>query len=123
MYLDYDEYVALGGSGEFSPFLRLSHRAEAIINHYTQNRVQRMKAVPCAVKHCMVELITSMYAADPATSAVSGALVGFSNDGYSESYAKPEVSTDAVYFGVVRDYLASERDDTGTPLLYRGVDA
>lgn len=123
MYLTYDDYMALGGNGEESSFLRLSFRAESIIDHYTQSRVKSMQAVPDAVKHCMVELITAMYAADPTTSAVSGSLVGFSNDGYSETYAKPETATETVYFGILRDYLAHVCDDNGTPLLYRGVDA
>lgn len=123
MYLSYEEYVELGGNGDSSLFPRLSYRAESVINRYTNNRVKRMETVPEAVKRCMVELITTMYASDPAVTALSGALTGFSNDGYSENYAAPKKSAEAVYFGTIADYLAAEKDDTGTPLLYRGVDA
>lgn len=123
MYLNYVEYAAFGGTGDDALFHRLAFRAEQIIDRYTQKRVQKMAEVPEAVKRCMTELINAMVVADPTTTALSGQLTGFTNDGYSESYAAPQKTTEAVYFGILADYLASETDDNGTPLLYRGVDA
>ncbi len=125
MYLEYSDYLMMGGSAEAPAFSRLEFRAEKIINRFTQKRVKAMAEVPEAVKRCMVELIEAMNTADPTQTAVKPAVSGFSNDGYSESYANPVTteSLETAYYGIIRDYLATETDDNGTPLLYLGVDA
>lgn len=125
MYIDYVTYVSMGGSVEELAFPRLEFLAEKKIDRYTQNRVKAMKNVPEAVQQCIVELINSMGVADPTETASIAPLSGFSNDGYSESYANPLTaqSLETAHYSIIIDYLAAETDDNGTPLLYLGVDA
>ena len=57
--------------------------------------------------------------------AAEAPLSGFSNDGYSESYAEPVTAErlEANLYGLILAYLSTETDDSGTPLLWLGVDA
>ena len=125
MYLDFATYKSMGGSAEETAFPRLEYLAEKKIDRYTQGRVKAMEAVPEAVQRCMVEIINAMSAADPAKMAAEAPLSGFSNDGYSESYAEPVTAErlEANLYGLILDYLSTETDDSGTPLLWLGVDA
>ena len=125
MYLDYSTYKSMGGSAEETALPRLEYLAEKKIDRYTQGRVKAMETVPEAVQRCMVEIINAMSTADPAKMAAEAPLSGFSNDGYSESYAEPVTAErlEANLYGLILDYLSTETDDSGTPLLWLGVDA
>lgn len=125
MYLDYVAYITMGGTADNAAFPRLEYLAEKKIDRYTQGRVSAMKEIPEAVQWCMTEMINAMSAADPTKTASEAPLSGFSNDGYSESYAEPltaETLEENLY-GLISDYLAAETDENGTPLLWLGVDA
>lgn len=124
MYIDFDTYVNLGGKADATAFPRLQFRAEKCVDKYTQNRVKAMQTVPYAVQMCVAELVNAMYTTDPTKTAVSPALSGYNNDGYSESYAEPLTAErfEAGLYGIVRECLVGETDDCGTPLLYAGVD-
>lgn len=124
MYIDFSTYADMGGTVDETAFPRLEYLAEKKIDHYTQGRVKNMKKVPEAVKRCMVEIINSMGENDPTETASSASLSGFSNDGYSESYAEPMTasSQESGLYGLILDYLSTETDDNGTPLLWLGVD-
>lgn len=124
MYLDYAAYITMGGTADNAAFSRLKYLAEKKIDRYTQRRVRAMKEAPEAVQRCMTEMINVMSAADPAETASEAPLSGFSNDGYSESYAEPlTVETlEENLHRLILDYLAAETDDNGTPLLWLGVD-
>lgn len=125
MYLDYETYVSMGGTVDSAAFPRLEYMAEKRIDRYTQGRVKAMEAVPEAVQRCMVEVIGVMSKSDPTKTASTAPLSGFSNDGYSESYAEPMTADglEANLYGLILDYLSTETDDNGTPLLWLGVDA
>ena len=125
VYLDYKTYLTLGGSADFTAFSRMEYLAEKRIDRYTQSRVKAMQTVPEAVQRCITELVNAMEKADPTETASTAALSGFSNDGYSESYAQA-VTADTLEYGLYRliaDHLAMETDDNGTPLLWLGVGA
>ena len=124
MYLDYETYVSMGGTADNAAFPRLEYMAEKRIDRYTQGRVKAMEAIPEAVQRCMAELVNGMAAADPTRTASTAPLSGFSNDGYSESYAGPMTagSLEASLYGLILDYLSTQADDNGTPLLWLGVD-
>lgn len=124
MYLCCDDYYFMGGKAEPEAFSRLEFLARAKIDRYTQGRVKAMQEVPEAVQRCMVELINAMIDADPTHAATTAPLSGFSNDGYSESYASPVTaeSLERNLYGLICDYLATETDDHGTPLMWLGVD-
>lgn len=120
MYLTFPEFSQMGGSVEESTFPRLEYQARKHVDRYTQNRVKQMDEVPEAVKRCMVELIGMIAAFDPNAPALSG----YSNDGYSESYAEPitaEVQERNI-FNLILTYLSGEVDGNGTPLMWLGVE-
>lgn len=124
MHLTYEEYSEMGGTAAEAAFPRLEYMARKRIDRYTQNRVKAMQEVPEAVKRCIVELVNAMGVTDPTKTASNAPLSGFSNDGYSESYAEPltaETQENNLY-GVIRSMLSGEYDDNGTPLLWLGVD-
>lgn len=124
MYLTYDEYVQMGGTAVEAAFPRLEYMARKRIDRYTQNRVKAVQEIPEAVKRCMVELANAMDKSDPTKTASEAVLSGFSNDGYSESYAEPmttETQENNLY-GIIRSMFSGEYDDNGTPLLWLGVD-
>lgn len=124
MYLDYVAYITMGGTADNAAFSRLEYLAEKKIDRYTQGRVSAMKEIPEAVQWCMTEMINAMSAADPTKTASEAPLSGFSNDGYSESYAEPLTAEtlEKNLHGLILDYLAAETDDNETPLLWLGVD-
>ena len=124
MYLTYEEYAEMGGTAAEAAFSRLEYMARKRIDRYTQNRVKAMEEVPEAVKRCMVELINAMNITDPTVTASNAPLSGFSNDGYSESYAEPMTAEtlENNLYALIRCLLSGEADDNGTPLLYLGVD-
>lgn len=124
MYLDFETYSKWGGNADSPAFSRLEYLAEKKIDRYTQNRVRKMAEVPEAVQRCMVELVNALFDADPTQAVTTAPLSGFSNDGYSESYAQPVTaqSVESGLYGLICDYLATEKDDNGTPLLWLGVE-
>ncbi len=122
-YLTHDEYRAYGGTLDAIAFRPLELKARKRIDYLTDSRVQRMVAVPEAVKLCAFSLITLDNAVGAEAQAVNPAVTSFSTDGYSESYGNA-LSADAARAQmnkVVREYLYGEEDDEGVPLLYRGV--
>lgn len=125
MYIDYVFYAANGGSSTVSAaaFSPLEYRARKIVDRLTQGRVQRMTSVPEAVKMLMVELV-NIESVSGSQALLNPAVSSFSNDGYSETYAEPvtQERIEAAQTALVRHYLAGERDDDGTPLLWLGVD-
>lgn len=124
MYLTYEEYTQIGGTAAEAAYSRLEYMARKRLDRYTQSRVKAIKEVPESVKRCMVELINALEKNDPTKTASTPALSGYSNDGYSESYAEPLTAEklESNLYGLIIDYLSSEKDDKGTPLLWLGID-
>ena len=123
-YLTSDEYVAAGGAlSDDKPFDRLEHLARKRIDYLTNSRVQKMSAIPRAVKFCMVALIELEHTVGLEAQASSPAVTSYSTDGYSETYSGAITAENASkrLNSVVFDYLYGEVDDNGVPLLFRGV--
>lgn len=124
MYIDYTYFSENGGSADVTgpAFPAVEYRARAVVDRYTQQRVQAMTAVPEAVKRLMVELVNAE-AHGGANAILNPAVSSFSADGYSETYAVP-MTAETVAAGeaaLVKTYLSGVRDDKGTPLLWLGV--
>lgn len=84
-YLTYDEYKALGGSLDQTPFNLLEYEARRIIDNRTMQRLKGIKKIPQEVKMCMLSLIDTInsYANKSQTSKnISSESVG----SYSVSY-------------------------------------
>lgn len=124
MYIDYAYFTENGGDKAVTEaaFPALEYRARKIVDRATQKRVQAMATVPEAVKRLMVELI-NIESVSGSVAVLRPAVSSFSNDGYSETYAEP-VTAEAISAAerrLIRQYLADETDDAGTPLLWLGV--
>ena len=84
-YLTYDEYKALGGSLDQTPFNLLEYEARRIIDNRTLQRLKEIEIIPQEVKMCMFTLINTInsYASQDRTSKnISSESVG----SYSVSY-------------------------------------
>lgn len=122
-YLTYERYKQLGGTLDDAAFTLAEFKARKRVDYLTASRVQKMANVPEAVALCVFALI-GLETSIGAESQISSPLVtSYNTDGYSESYGNiPTIAeSDAVMNKTVRTYLTDERDDKGTPLLYRGV--
>jgi hypothetical protein len=122
-YLSYDEYTAYGGSLDQAAFLPLELKSRKRIDYLTDSRVQNMAQVPDAVKLCTYALIGIESGTGIEAQATNPAVTSFSTDGYSESYGNvlDADSAQRQMNKLVGEYLYGEKDDCGTPLLYRGV--
>jgi hypothetical protein len=59
-YLSYNEYKALGGSLDMTPFNLLEFEARRKIDERTQNRLKKIEEIPEEVKMCMFALINNI---------------------------------------------------------------
>lgn len=132
MYLTYPEYTSMGGSLPESSYALAEFKARKRIDYLTASRVQKMEtAVPEEVKYAMLTLINleGQYGTDVqiTTAANTGDVSSFNTDGYSESYvtagatAQTAAELEKTTTQEVIRLLYGVTDDTGTPLLYRGV--
>lgn len=124
-YLTYSEYTEYGGSASKTDFTMLEFKARKRIDRLTASRVEKMKAVPKAVKMCMVSLIEVDRKAGVEAQVNNPVVTSFNTDGYSESYGKALSVADAEksMSATIKSMLWGETDDNGVPLLYRGVEA
>ena len=59
-YLTYNEYKALGGSLDITPFKLLEFEARRIIDNRTLQRLKGIEKVPQEVKMCMLSLVDTI---------------------------------------------------------------
>ena len=120
---DHQEYLALGGVCDATAYARFSDRAFGIVDNATHNRVECMAEVPQRAKALCRDLVE--YLATNGNVAEKDVSSWSENGGpVSESVSyvtktKEEIQTDID--GLVYEYLGSETDDCGRPLLYRGA--
>lgn len=121
-YLTYEEYKEIGGTLEEAAFKRNIDRACGIVDQHTQSRLYGKKEVSKMVKACVRDLVE--YLANNATNGKAITSKSQSAGGVSESESYATKTTDessAEMLNIVYDYLATEKDDCGTPLMYRGA--
>ena len=120
-YLDYQEYVSIGGICDATAFNRNIDRACGIIDNATHNRIEYMADVPQRAKALCRDLVE--YLARNDTTEISVTSRSQSAGGVSESESYATKTADDVYSDIqnmIYDYLLNVADDNGTPLLYRG---
>lgn len=124
LYLTYQEYKSYGGELSETAFIPLEFKSRKRIDYLTDSRVQNMAAVPAAVKLCMYVLIGMESSVGRSEQAASSSVSSFNTDGYSETYsqAMDADTASAQMDALTKEYLYGEKDDNGTPLLYRGLD-
>ena len=120
-YLTYEEYSNMGGVLDLTAFNRNIDRACGVIDNATHNRIECMAEVPQRAKALcrnLVEYLARYSTSDMVVSSRSQSAGGVSE---SESYVtKTDVELQADIDNIIADYLMTETDDNGTPLLYRG---
>ena len=120
-YLDYQEYVSIGGVCDATAFNRNIDRACGIIDNATHNRIECMAEIPQRAKALCRDLIEYLARNDTTEIAVTRRSQSAGGVSESESYATK--TSDDVYGDIqnmLYDYLLNVTDDNGTPLLYRG---
>ena len=121
IYLTYEEYLNIGGICDLTAFNRNIDRACGVIDNATHNRIEYMADVPQRAKALCRDLIE--YLARYSTSDMVVSSRSQSAGGVSESESYATKTADDMYGDIqnmVYDYLGTETDDNGTPLLYRG---
>ena len=115
-YLTYDEYKALGGNLDQTPFNLLEFEARKEVDKYTFNRLVNLKTQNQDVKLCVYALISKIKKYNDISYVSS-----VNTDGYSESYSKPATKEEQKErYCIIETYLINCKLDNGTPYLYRG---
>lgn len=122
-YLEYQDYLELGGVCDVTAFNRNIDRACSEIDNATYNRVAKMSEIPRRVKTCCRDLI-EYYATNVNVSEKDVASWSESAGAVSESVSYTTKSADDVksdVWDIIFSYLFNQIDDNGTPLLYKGA--
>ena len=121
-YLTYEEYLEIGGTLDLTAFNRNIDRACGFVDAHTFGRLQGVSVVSKKVKACardLVEYLASNVSRETKVTSKSQSAGGASE---SESYAiKSQDEINAEILCIVYDYLSTEKNDHGTPLMYRGA--
>ena len=119
-YLTYGEYTEIGGTLDLTAFNRNIDRACGIIDNATHNRIECMAEVPQRAKALCRDLVEYLVENNGVKIVTSKSQ---SAGGVSESESYATKTADDVcgdIQNIIYDYLGNEKDDNGTPLLYRG---
>ena len=101
-YLEYSEYLEMGGTLSQSAFVLLEYEARLTIDMFTSSRLVELTEQPMAVKLCINALITKIKDYNEATAKSE------SSDGYSISYSKPTSKDERKErYDIVKTYLAT----------------
>ena len=122
IYLTYEEYLNIGGICDLTAFNRFSDRAFGIVDNATHNRIECMDNVPQRARALCRDLVEYLARNDTTEMAVTSRSQSAGGVSESESYATK--TADDMYGDIqnmLYDYLGNEKDDKGTPLLYRGA--
>lgn len=122
-YLNYEEYVDLGGTLERTPFDILEMEAQLNIDNYTFGRLKNLKNQANEVKLCIYSIMTTLQSyAD--SKVANKNIASETTDGYTVSYTgitteltkaqKKEIKN------IIETYLGECKLEDGTPYLYLG---
>ena len=85
-YLTYNDYKALGGNLDQTPFNILEYEVRRKIDERTQGRLKGIKEIPEEVKMCAFALIGCVSCYDSSFVTSNKNIASESTDGYSISY-------------------------------------
>ena len=116
-YLTYNEYKAMGGLLDQTPFNLLEFEARKKVDKYTFNRLVNLETQNQEVKLCIYALIEQINSNKANLKGVASE----STDGYSISYTSQNNSeTSQKTRKTIETYLINCKLADGTPYLYRG---
>ena len=108
-YLTYNEYRALGGTIDLTPFNLLEFEARKEIDKETQGRLINLKEQKNDTKMCVFQLI-NLYLSINNGVDISGNVINYNQDQINDTIRS-----------VVRKCLINATLDDGTPYLYCGI--
>lgn len=120
-YIDYQEYLDMGGICDATAFNRNIDRACGEIDARTKCRIRNMVKVPQMVKALCRDLVE--YFSNNATTEKGITSWSESSGPVSESVSYANKTTEETVKEIndlFYSYLSGVNDDNGTPLLYRG---
>lgn len=109
-YLTYNEYRALGGTIELTPFTILEFNARKEIDKLTLGKLINLNEQNQSVKMCVFELINLQISINNGID-ISGNVANY----------QPKQINDEIK-SVVKKHLLNEKLEDGTPYLYCGVE-
>ena len=87
-YLTYEEYRALGGTLDLTPFNLLEFESRRLIDIRTQNRLKNVDNIPQEVKLCEYKMINNINGYTKSIDkAINENVKSENTDGYSVTYA------------------------------------
>ena len=127
-YLTYNEYKALGGNLDITPFNLLEFEARKKIDNRTQNRIKYMNSKPEEVKLCVNAMINTLvqYVID-SSKGINKNVASESIDGYSVSFITGSQVQEAIKSkkseleDIMQTYLGDIRTSDNIPVLYLGI--
>lgn len=122
-YLTYEEYEQLGGTLSETDFSKEIHRACAFVDSRTFDRLQTTETISPKVKYCCKDLVEYLASAKSVDGRIVSSRTQKANNlSESETYSSAtHDERNADMLEIVYDYLINEKDDNGTPLMYRGA--
>ena len=108
-YLSYNEYRAMGGTLDMTPFNLLEFEARKEIDKRTLGRLVNLKEQTRSTKMCVFQLINLRVSINNGVE-ISGNVVN-----YNQSQIDDEIKS------IIGKYLLDERLEDGTPYLYCGI--
>ena len=121
-YLDYQEYVSIGGICDTTAFNRNIARASGMIDNATFCRIEKMSKVPENAKHLCRDLIEYLVRNNATDLTVTSRSQSAGAVSESESYAVKTIEeAQEEITRMIYDYLGGCFDDNGNLLLYRGA--
>lgn len=122
-YLDYYEYLNLGGVCDEATFNRNIDRVCGVIDNATFNRIHAMEEVPSNVKSLCRDLV-EYYSTNFNLNEREIKSYSESAGAVSESVSYVDRDTDKIKSEVddiILEYLGSLTNDNGIPLMYKGA--
>lgn len=116
-YLTYQDYKALGGTLDLTPFNLLEFRARKEVDDCTYGRLMKLDTQVQAVKLCIMDLMDKIKKYNEVDNGKSSETVG----SYSVTYNKPVNREEKQERrSIINSYLSECKLEDGTPYLYRG---
>ena len=108
-YLSYEEYRALGGTLDLTPFNLLEFEARKEIDKETLGRLINLEEQSQETKMCVFQLI-NLYQSINNGVDISGNVINYNREQIANTIND-----------VIMKYLINVRLEDGTPYLYRGI--
>lgn len=116
-YLTYQDYKALGGTLDLTPFNLLEFEARKEVDDCTYGRLKKLDTQIEDVKLCIMALMNKIKKYNEIDNGKSSESVG----SYSVTYNKPVSKEEKQERrSIINSYLSECKLEDGTPYLYRG---